>query len=279
MSSFTFPWAIGTLCAVFAAGVGAGMLVYRADARRAVIGAPDMKWVRDGISGAVGFLRSATAFLLGVLMLAALSHFNATDEVVNSEALAYSAAFDSTVALEPADQAKVRHDLVCLMRSVSTSSWIATEHQDATGSENTHAWRTRALRDANRVVPATKAQENTLATLQSELVQAAKAGQHRLLEATSDLPRPLWVVVYVSIFLLTMTLTVLLRPDPLLAVINLGGVLLLSSAIVWTLTSFAQPFTTDGIYLSPHAINDVMVRLQSAYPEADWGPCETLSLS
>ncbi len=262
---------------MFAAGIGLGLLVHRAHAWRGVIDAADRRLAGEAISGAIGCLGGSAAFLLGVLMLASLSHFNATDDVVNQEALAYSAAFEGTVALAHDDQTNIRRDLVCLMRSVATSSWTATEAADPTGSENTHAWRTRALEDTNAVVPNTVAQENSLGTLQSELVEAAKAGQHRLLAARNDLPGPLWIVVYISIFLLTTALTVLLRPHPALAVTSLGAILLLSSAMVWTLTAFAQPFTKDGIYLSPHAINDVMMRLQRAYPEADWGPCETLS--
>lgn len=279
MNNLAFPWAIGILFATFAVGIGVGMLVHWAEVRRGVIDERNRRLVGEGIGGAVGFLGGSAAFLLGVLMLASLSHFNATDDVVNSEALAYSAAFDGTVALAHTDQAKVRRDLVCLMRSIATSSWTATEAEDATGSENTHAWRTRALEDTNAVVPTTVAQETSLGTLQSELVEAAKAGQHRLLAARNDLPGPLWIVVYISIFLLTTALTVLLRPYPALAVTSLGAILLLSSAMVWTLTAFAQPFTKDGIYLSPHAINDVMVRLQSAHPDADWSPCEELSPS
>jgi hypothetical protein len=255
------------------------MLVHVAEERRGVLNERDRRLVGEGIGGAVGFLGGSAAFLLGVLMLASLSHFNDTGDVVDSEALAYSAAFDGTVALAHDDQAKIRRDLVCLMRSVATKSWSASEAEDATGSENTHAWRTRALEDTNAVVPKTLAQEDSLATVQSELLEAAKAGQHRLIAARNDLPGPLWIVVYISLFLLIVALTVLLRPHPALAITSLGAILLLSSAIVWTLTAFAQPFTKDGIYLSPHAINDVMVRLQSAYPDADWGPCAELSRS
>lgn len=244
-----------------------------------MIDARDGRLVGEGMAGAVGFLGGTAAFLMGVLMLSSLSHFNATDEVVTSEALAYSAAFDATVALGEPDETKIRRDLVCLMRAVATTSWSATEAEDPTGSENTHSWRALALNDTNAVIPSTLAQENSLSTLQSELVEASKAGQRRLLAAQNDLPGPLWIVVYVSIFLLTMALTVLLRPYPALALTSLGAILLLSTAMVWTLTSFAQPFTKDGIYISPHAINAVMVRLQSAYPGPVWRPCEQLTNS
>lgn len=66
---------------------------------------------------------------------------------------------------------------------------------------------------------------------------------------------------------------------PAVAVTSLGAILLLSAAMVWTLSAFAQPFTRDGVYISPHALESVMVRLQSAYPGPVWAPCEELARS
>lgn len=83
----------------------------------------------------------------------------------------------------------------------------------------------------------------------------------------------------VSIFVLTAFLTALLitYPSRTLAIAGLVSVLIVSTAMLWTLDTFDEPFTQgDGVYISPRALNGVMVRLESTYPEADWGPCETL---
>jgi hypothetical protein len=48
--------------------------------------------------------------------------------------------------------------------------------------------------------------------------------------------------------------------------------------MLWTLTTFDEPFNQgDGVYISPRALNAVMVRLQATYPGADWSPCENLA--
>lgn len=273
-------FALGCLFVVFGAAVALGLLVFRLDVNRGHVDKLERRLVGEGVAGALGFIGAAAAFLLGVLMLSSLDHYNETKDTVDAEALAYSAAFDSTAGLAPADQAALHRDLVCLMRSVTTNSWEATQAGDLTGSENTHAWRARVFGHANAVFPSTKVEENSLSALQTELVEASKSGQKRLLSAESGLGTALWIVVYVSIFVLTATLAVLLRPNVVLAVTLLGSVLILSMAMVGTLAVFAEPFTRgDGVFISPKSLNSVMVRLEGTYPGPAWEPCERLAAS
>lgn len=280
MENANMALALGLLFLCFGAAAGVGVLIHRIEQHKGLIEQRDRPLVSEGAGGALGFVGGAAAFLLGVLMLASIDHYNGTNDVVTEEALSYSVAFDGSAGLAPDDRAKIQRGLVCLMRSVATKSWAATENADLAGSENTHAWRARVLRDANAVDPKTPVQENSLATVQSELLQASKFGQQRLLDADSDLPTQLWFVVYLSMFVLTLALTVLLRPYPLLAITSLVTVAVLSTAMVWALTAFAEPFTKgDGVYISPRALNAVMVRLQSTYPGVAWDPCEELARS
>jgi hypothetical protein len=279
--NITLPFVMGTLAVVFGAAIGVGLLLHARRHRRTedVDADADAALGADGMAGAVGFIGGAAAFLLSVLMLASLDHYNATKAIVGDEALAYSAAFESTDGLEPADREKVRRDLVCLMRSVATTSWAAAESGNLTGSPNTHAWRRRALTDANSAVTRTKAEEISLGTLQSKLISASDSGQQRLLAADSDLPLALWILVFVSIFVLVAILTALLRghQNRTFAAISLVAVLALCTAMLWTLNTFDEPFTQgDGVFISPRALNAVMARLQDTYPDANWGPCETL---
>lgn len=278
--TITLPLVLVGLAVVFAAAVGVGVLLHRRRFHRTGGGTGhDESLGADGMSGAVGFVGGAAAFLLGVLMLTSLDHYNATKTIVAEEALAYSSAFESTDGLPPADQSAIQRDLICLMRSVATKSWAAAEADDLTGSDNTHAWRRRAATHANATDPVTKAQEDSLQNLKGALLTASDRGQQRLLAARSDLPVALWILVFVSIFVLTAFLTALLisHPSRTLALAGLGAVLTVSAAMLWTLITFDQPFTQgDAVYISPRALEAVMVRLEGTYPEADWGPCETL---
>lgn len=54
--------------------------------------------------------------------------------------------------------------------------------------------------------------------------------------------------------LLVFTLTLMLRPYPMMAALSLGTILVLGVAMVWVLTAFATPFTRgDSVYISPRA--------------------------
>lgn len=278
--NITQSFVLITLALVFLAGIGAGVVIRRIHLRRAGVTDPDEHLGGDGMAGAIGFIGGAAAFLLSVLMLASLDHYNGTKTIVADEALAYYAAFESADEFKPDDQAKIRRDLVCLMRSVATYSWAAAAAEDLTGSDNTHAWHRRVSADASTVEVKTKAQQNSLSTLQSEIINATKSGQQRLLAAESDLPLALWLLVFLSIFALTSILTALLlaHPSRALAVTALSAVLLLSAAMVWTLAMFDEPFHQgDGVYISPRAINAAMVRLEQTHPGAAWDPCELLA--
>lgn len=277
--TITLPLVLVTLALVFAGSGALGLWLHRRHLRRAGAGA-DEALGADGMAGSVAFIGGAAAFLLGVLMLASLDHYNATKNIVADEALAYSAAFESTDGLPPNDQAKIQRDLVCLMRSVATNSWAAAQAEDLTGSANTHAWRRRAAAHAHASQPRSKAEEDSLNTLQSELINASKSGQQRLLAAESDLPVALWILVFISIFVLMAILTALMRAHPsrTLAPVGLAAVVVLSTAMIWTLASFDEPFTQgDGVYISPRALNGAMVRLEGTYPNADWSPCEAIA--
>lgn len=276
--TISVPWALAGLIVVFGAAVGLGLLVHRIEVSRDLIGGRDRRLVSDGMSGAVGFLGGAAAFLLGVLMLASIDHYYVTRSGVDAEAVAYAAAFNAAATLPPPDQARIQRDLVCLMRSVSTDSWEATAAEQLTGARNTDLWRARIRADVVAVAPTTPAQSNGLDQLQAELLATAKTGQQRLLDGDSDLPFVLWVLVYISVFLLVFVITLMLRPYPMLAAISLGTILVLSMAMVWVLTAFAKPFTPhDSVYITPRALNGVMLHLEQVYPGAAWAPCERLA--
>ena len=277
-NTITVSWALGSLVVVFGAAAGLGLLVHRLEVRRELIDGREGRLVSDGMGGAVGFLGGAAAFLLGVLMLASTDHYYATRNVVDTEAVAYAAAFNSAADLPAPDEARIQRNLVCLMRSVSTDSWEATAAGQLTGARNTQLWRAQVRDSVTAVEPKTAAQSNGLDQLQSALVEATKSGQQRLLEGDSDLPFVLWVLVYVSIFLLVFVITLMLRPYPVMAAVSLGAILILSVAMVWVLTAFAKPFTQDdSVFISPRAINGVIVQLEQAYPGDAWAPCERLA--
>ena len=274
------PFLLPLLGLVVTFGLGwlAAMRMARLESARGMIDKREGSLVADGAQGVLGFVGGASAFLIGVLMLASVDHFNATSEVANDEAIAYSAAFQNSVALpEPARQI-VQRDLVCLMRSVATDSWNAATTGDLTGDRNSNAWRAKTVSDFGTIALASGGSSDALDAVASEVRDAAKFGQHRLLAGESTLPLAMWALLYLSLLVLTFLMTLMMRSYPLLLALCLGATFIVSAGMISVLVAFAEPFDTDtGVYISPRALESVLITAQESQPGAVWDSCERLS--
>ncbi len=274
------PFLLPLLGLVVTFGLGwlAAMRMARLETARGMIDKREGSLVADGAQGVLGFVGGASAFLIGVLMLASVDHFNATSEVANDEAIAYSAAFQNSVALpDPALQI-VQRDLVCLMRSVATDSWNAATTGDLTGDRNSNAWRAKTVSDFGTIALASGGSSDALDAVASEVRDAAKFGQHRLLAGESTLPLAMWALLYLSLLVLTFLMTLMMRSYPLLLALCLGATFIVSAGMISVLVAFAEPFDTDtGVYISPRALESVLITAQESQPGAAWDSCERLS--
>ena len=274
------PFLLPLLGLVVTFGLGwlAAMRMARLESARGMIDKREGSLVADGAQGVLGFVGGASAFLIGVLMLASVDHFNATSEVANDEAIAYSAAFQNSVALpDPALQI-VQRDLVCLMRSVATDSWNAATTGDLTGDRNSNAWRAKTVSDFGTIALASGGSSDALDAVASEVRDATKFGQQRLLAGESTLPLAMWALLYLSLLVLTFLMTLMMRSYPLLLALCLGATFIVSAGMISVLVAFAEPFDTDtGVYISPRALESVLITAQESQPGAAWDSCERLS--
>ena len=274
------PFLLPLLGLVVTFGLGwlAAMRMARLESARGMIDKREGSLVADGAQGVLGFVGGASAFLIGVLMLASVDHFNATSEVANDEAIAYSAAFQNSVALPDPARQIVQRDLVCLMRSVATDSWNAATTGDLTGDRNSNAWRAKTVSDFGTIALASGGSSDALDAVASEVRDATKFGQQRLLAGESTLPLAMWALLYLSLLVLTFLMTLMMRSYPLLLALCLGATFIVSAGMISVLVAFAEPFDTDtGVYISPRALESVLITAQESQPGAVWDSCERLS--
>ncbi len=274
------PFLLPLLGLVVTFGLGwlVAMRIARLETARGMIDKREGSLVADGAQGVLGFIGGASAFLIGVLMLASVDHFNATSEIANEEAIAYSAAFQNSVALPDPARQIVQRDLVCLMRSVATDSWNAATTGDLTGDRNSNAWRAKTVSDFGTIALASGGSSDALDAVTSEVRDAAKFGQQRLLAGESTLPLAMWALLYLSLLVLTFLMTLMMRSYPLLLALCLGATFIVSAGMISVLVAFAEPFDTDtGVYISPRALESVLTTAQESQPGAAWDSCERLS--
>ena len=274
------PFLVPLLGLVVTFGLGwlVAMRIARLETARGMIDKREGSLVADGAQGVLGFIGGASAFLIGVLMLASVDHFNATAEIANEEAIAYSSAFQNSVALPDPARQIVQRDLVCLMRSVATESWNAANTGDLTGDRNSNAWRAKTVSDFGTIALTSGGSSDALDAVASEVRDAAKFGQQRLLAGESTLPLAMWALLYLSLLVLTFLMTLMMRSYPLLLALCLGATFIVSAGMISVLVAFAEPFDTDtGVYISPRALESVLTTAQESQPGAAWDSCERLS--
>ncbi|MGI9188187.1 MAG: hypothetical protein ACR2J9_11855 [Gaiellales bacterium] len=262
------------LVVVVALAVALGIALHALGRRRAMDG--DGAFVGDGISSAAGYVGGAVAFLLGLLLLFSVQHYDTAKSTAHDEAIAYSATFDASSTLDPAVRTPVQRDLVCLMRSIRDDSWNAVVGGEITGNANTLAWLAKTRETLAGAPEGSRGSELSRDTDWSEFQTAENLHQQRLLLADNELPPVVWGVIYISIFILFVMLAVLLRDNRLLLLVGVIGCFVITAAIIAALLAFADPFSEFGATIQPDALTHVMERLQVAYPGDAWKPCESL---
>ena len=228
----------------------------------------------SGWEGAVGYASGTVAFLLGLMLFFSVTHFTEAQGLASKEATAYATAFDATRLLSPPAAGPLQRDLACMMQTTRDGSWESMGRHDLTGDENLTAWFVRLHADLAALDPMTHGDVATATTAVMDLSQTRQA---RLLTAQSDLPAAIWVIIYLSVFVLFLLLGITLFGNPLLMTVALGATIILTGASIAALVFFADPYSDLGVTLEPTAIRAVIVRLQESNPGAIWDACPTLA--
>ncbi len=261
------------LAAVAAAAILCAIAITRMEKRRGY--GREHTMLSSGWEGAVGYASGTVAFLLGLMLFFSVTHFSDAQSVATDEAVAYATAYDASRELSPTAAPIVQRDLACLMKATRDGAWIAMRQHDATGDENVTAWLTKTYADIAALDPATS---GNIAGVDSAVSTVSQARQARVLSVQGELPASIWVIIYLSIFVLVLLLaTILVSGNPLLMVVSLGATIVLSGTAIAALVMFGDPYSDLGVKVEPTAIRAVIVRLQNTEPAALWADCPTLA--
>lgn len=260
---------------VLAALIGAG------------IGLLLQRWLRDPAAGRksglklfsdiMTYVSTIFGIMLGLMLLFTVQHFTSTASHVRDEARAISDIFESVQSFPAEVRAPVERDAVCLMRSIATDSWAAAQRADLSGDMNTTSWWNRIRGDVGALPAVRPIDEGSQAVALNAITEGINAGQTRLLSAPSTLPGVVWFVIDLGMCIFAALIFLSFPGRPRTAVVGLGLALVLTMGVVFSLGVFAEPFTDLGVSVKPTAIQGTMMRLQSAYPGAEWQPCERLA--
>jgi hypothetical protein len=220
----------------------------------------------------LAFVGSAYGLLLGLLVVFAIGHYSDARHRAQDEATSLVALHDTVAVYPPAIKDRYRHDLICYMRSIVTDEWPTMERGARTEAPRTGAFGDR-VREATRELPVANDRERSAYGRAENLITDAGASRQQLLFFTEpEIPGPLWVVIYVGVFVLVLLIAVHYADHPRGRVVAFGSVSLLLTVIVAVLTMLDRPFGA-GVRVQPNEMRHAITLLESGSDSAVLRPC------
>jgi len=251
--------------AVIAAGIGLSLLLQRGRTGEEL---PDYRVV-------LGFVGSAYGLLLGLLVVFAVGHYSDARHRAEDEATSLVALHDTVDVYPHETRGRLRHALICYMRSIVEDDWPSMERGIATEAPRTGAFGDR-LRAKTRELPLDNERESSAyGRAVSLITDAGKARQQMLFFTEPEIPTALWVVIYVGGFLLVLLLAVHYADHPQGRVIALAGVSLLLSVVVAVLAMLDRPFG-PGVRVEPNEMRQAIALLSQGGSSTVLRPCPAM---
>jgi hypothetical protein len=220
------------LWGVIAAAVALGVVVHRRTTRDE---APEYQ-------SSLTFVGAAYGLLLGLLVVFAVGHYTDVRHESQAEASTLVALQDTVRVYPPETSDRVRHDVVCYMRSIVHDEWPSMERGNDTAVRRTLRFGDRVRADV-RDLPIDDQKEGSAYGRANSLITDASQSRQRLLFFTEPrIPAALWVVIYVGAFLVILLLVGHYATRPAGRVAALGSVAVLMTVVISVLAMLDQPF-------------------------------------
>jgi hypothetical protein len=219
----------------------------------------------------LGFVGSAYGLLLGLLVVFAVGHYSDARHRAQDEATSLVALYDTVAVYPRTVKDPFRRELVCYMRSIVSDEWPSMERGTRTEATRTGAFGDR-VRKLTRELPLSNDRERSAyGRAVNQITDATESRQELLFFTEAEIPTPLWVVIYVGVFVFVLLIAVHYADHPRGRLIALGSVSLLLTVIVAVLTMLDRPFGA-GVRLQPNEMRHAITLLSNG-DSAALHPC------
>lgn len=231
------------------------------------------------LSETVGFVGGAVGILLGLLLVFAVQHYTDAQAGIREEAVKNARLFYALGPFDLEERTESRQSLICYMESVVSDDWNATAAEDITGAENTTAWSKELRTRLDNLNVESDKLTTAFQVLDEQSLGVAEMRQYRLLISQPQIPIIVWIVIYLSSFVLAALLSLHLADRKYLGRISITGVYIILGVVVTSLGVLDEPFDSAIGGMQPYAMKSTINSLIDSYPEADPGLCPVLSES
>jgi len=164
--------------------------------------APEGSYFNDGdrAAGVFGVLATGFAVLLGLVVVLAFTSFDDARTGAATEALTVAQQYEVAHLLPPAQGRRLAAELVCYGRSVVHQEW--PRMQDGTQTDAMNPWGVALFRSLRTVKPRTPSEQAAYSKWLDQRLDRESARAARIHGASSVIPTPLWLVLYVTAVLI-----------------------------------------------------------------------------
>jgi hypothetical protein len=253
------------LWAVIASAIGLATLVHRT--RKAADGdePPDYRVV-------LGFVSSAYGLLLGLLVVFAVGHYSDARNQAEAESTSLVALYDGLSVYPTKTKVPVQHNIVCYMRSIVSDDWPSMESGNATEDPRALRWGDLVRKDVRNLPLDTPHESSAYARSVGFITDASKSRQQLLFFTEPRIPIPLWVVIYVGVFLLVFLIALHYTDDPRGRVVALTSLTVLLTVIISVLAVLDRPFGV-GTLVQPNEMRQAITLVSEDTNPATLEPC------
>jgi hypothetical protein len=160
--------------------------------------APDGSYFNDGdrAAGVFGVLATGFAVLLGLVVVLAFTSYDDARTGAATEALTVAQQYEVAHLLPRAQGRQLAAELICYGRSVVHREWPRMEHGTQTDAMN--PWGVVLFRSLRTVEPRTASEQAAYSKWLDQRLDREAARGARIHGASSVIPTPLWLVLYVT---------------------------------------------------------------------------------
>ncbi len=247
------------LLAVAAGGWIVGKFLHRAFVRRTSDG-EHYAATLPRMSDTIAFISGAVGILLGLLLSFSVTNFQDAQASVKQFGTSVSAAYRTTESFAEPGRTIVRQDLYCAVDSFVTNDWTDGVQPSVEGNTQTSLWMTKLNIDINQLDPQTNTQVQAYPLLVQNTLDMSQWRQMILLTSMETIPGVIWVVIYVSVFLLTVLLALHLADRRGLGRLSFGVAYVALAVIIFALSVLDYPLHNFGTgpAVSPQSLVDML---------------------
>lgn len=226
----------------------------------------------------IAFISGAVGILLGLLLSISVSNYQEVQNSVKEYGSSATAAYETAAVFNPEEEALIRHDLICTVNAFISHDWAVASGTTSDGSTQANLWMSKLNSNIDGLSIDTLNQTQAYPILLQSTLDMGHWRQSVLLTSMENIPVVIWIVIFVSIYLLAFLLTLHLADRRGLSRLSFGVAYIALAVTIFALTVLDYPLNDFGTgpAVSSELLVDILKTADFNIPESVIATCPSL---